>query len=281
MPFVPAHQLPPEPTRLGWHFAFVGKDLLLPLREAPPLLAATPGFGDAASGRHYLGQLDGLDCWALLLPAVPAGWQALPLRAAMMQLPPAQSALAARAAQVLEWDRSHRFCGVCGSATLLQPQERSRLCPACGHAAYPRVSPAMMALVWRPGELLLARGPHFAPGMYSALAGFVEPGESLEDCVAREVAEEVGVRVTNLQYYGSQSWPFPHSLMLAFTAQWDGGEIVPQPGEIEHAAWYALDALPDIPPRFSIAGHLIRDLVARMQAGGVEAAQAGGPGCQA
>jgi NAD+ diphosphatase len=125
----------------------------------------------------------------------------------------------------------------------------------------------MMALVWRPGELLLARSPHYTAGMYSALAGFVEAGESLEECVHREVAEEVAVTVDGLRYYGSQSWPFPNSLMVAFTARWSGGEIVPQPGEIEHAQWFALDALPNIPPRFSIAGHLIRDTVARMQAG--------------
>jgi NAD+ diphosphatase len=121
----------------------------------------------------------------------------------------------------------------------------------------------MMALVWRTDrgqpELLLARAPHFAPGMYSALAGFVEAGESLEECVRREVAEEVGLQVGNLRYYGSQSWPFPHSLMVAFTARWAGGEIVPQEGEIAEAHWFGLDELPKIPPRFSISGHLIRD----------------------
>jgi NAD+ diphosphatase len=175
--------------------------------------------------------------------------------------------LAGRAAQLIEWDRSHRHCGVCGTPTTLQPGERARICPACQHASYPRLSPAMMALVWRPGELLLARSPHYAPGMYSALAGFVEAGESLEACIHREVAEEVAVQVDSLRYHGSQSWPFPHSLMVAFTARWTGGTIVPQPGEIEHAAWFPLDALPAIPPRFSIAGHLIRDTVADMQAG--------------
>ncbi|MFO1287650.1 MAG: NAD(+) diphosphatase [Rubrivivax sp.] len=108
---------------------------------------------------------------------------------------------------------------------------------------------------------MLARSPHYAPGVYSALAGFVEAGESLEDCVHREVAEEVGVRVGELAYYGSQSWPFPHSLMVAYTARWLEGGIVPQAGEIEDARWYALDALPKIPPRFSISGHLIRDTV--------------------
>ena len=105
----------------------------------------------------------------------------------------------------------------------------------------------MMALIWRGRELLLARSPHYAPGMFSALAGFVEPGESLEDCVHREVAEEVGVTVRNLRYYGSQSWPFPHSLMVAYTAEWMAGEIVPQEDEIEAAGWFGIDALPEHP----------------------------------
>ena len=199
--------------------------------------------------------------------AVPAGHRRLPLRAAMMQLPGPLMALAGRAAQVLEWDRSHRYCGVCGTATDLAANERARRCPACGHTAYPRLSPAMMALVWREGELLLARAPHFTAGMYSALAGFVEAGESLEDCVVREVAEETGVQVADLRYYGSQSWPFPHSLMVAFTARWTGGAIVRQPDEIEDAQWFALDALPAIPPRFSISGHLIRDTAEALRAG--------------
>jgi NAD+ diphosphatase len=157
---------------------------------------------------------------------------------------------------------------VCGSLTALQPGERARQCPSCRHTAYPRLSPAMMALVWRPGELLLARSPHYAPGVYSALAGFVEAGESIEDCLHREVAEEVGVSVAAPHYYGSQSWPFPHSLMVAYTARWTGGTIVPEPAEIEDARWFPLDALPLLPPRLSIAGHLIRDTVALMAAGG-------------
>jgi NAD+ diphosphatase len=185
----------------------------------------------------------------------------MPLRAAMMQFGEPLMGVAGRAAQVLEWDRAHRFCGACGTPTEPQRNERSRKCPACGHTAYPRLSPAIMALVWREGEVLLARSPHYVPGVYSALAGFVEAGESLEQCLHREVAEEVGVQVKNLRYYGSQSWPFPHSLMVAYTAEWVSGEIVKQADEIEDANWYPLHALPKIPPRFSISGHLIRDTV--------------------
>ena len=268
MPFVPAIQPPEQPTEAAWCFAFVGQQLLLPDRDMPGFAPTPPRWLAAvASARHYLGLLDGHDCWALALPEVPPGWTPVPLRQAMMQFDAPLAALAGRAAQVLEWDRSHRFCGVCGTATEVRAGERARACPSCGHVVYPRITPAMMALVWRPGELLLARSPHYARGVYSALAGFVEAGESLEECVQREAAEEVGVQVADLRYYGSQSWPFPNSLMVAYTARWAGGEIVPQAGEIEDARWFPIDALPGIPPRFSISGHLIRDTVAAMQAG--------------
>ncbi len=266
MIFVPAVEPAPQASASAWHFVFVEGQLLLPAEDGATL-APLAGAAFDAPARHYLGRLDALDCWALRTDAVPPGFRRVPLRAAMMQFPAPLMALAGRAAQVLEWDRAHRFCGVCGTATELQRGERARRCPACAHVAYPRLSPAMMALVWREGELLLARAPHFNPGMYSALAGFVEAGESLEDCVLREVLEETGVQVADLRYFGSQSWPFPHSLMVAFTARWTGGEIVPQPGEIEDAQWFALDALPAIPPRFSISGHLIRDTAQALRAG--------------
>ncbi|MET0334456.1 MAG: NAD(+) diphosphatase [Rhizobacter sp.] len=268
MSFVPASRPSPQPSAQAWSFAFVGRDLLVPEAEAislQPLASAV--LESRAQGRHNHGTMATVDCWALSLPEAPPGWRATPLRAAMMALPAEVSAIAGRAAQVIEWDRTHRHCGVCGTPTELHLGERSRVCPSCKHTAYPRVSPAMMALVWRPGELLLARSPHYAKGMYSALAGFVEAGESLEDCVHREVAEEVNVAITDLRYYGSQSWPFPHSLMVAFTARWTGGEIVPQEGEIEDAQWYPIDALPGVPPRFSVSGHLIRDTVEAMREG--------------
>ena len=276
MIFIPAVQAQQPATAQAWHFVFVDGKLLLPETAAdsssstlayhlsPQLSPHSAGVFSTDTTRHYLGQLDGLDCWTHTLPQAPAGWHPTPLRAAMMQMPAPLMGLAGRAAQVLEWDRAHRFCGVCATPTVLHGQDRARHCPACRHVVYPRLSPAMMVLVTRGRELLLARSPHYAPGMFSALAGFVEAGESLEDCVHREVAEEVGVTVQNLRYYGSQSWPFPHSLMLAFTAEWTGGEIVPEAQEIEAAAWFDVAALPGIPARFSVAGHLIRDTVAAL-----------------
>jgi NAD+ diphosphatase len=263
MDFEPAVSAPTSPTALAWSFVFAGDRFLLPGED----MALNPGPCPDAQARHYLGRLGGLDAWAIELIDVPAGWRGIPLRTAMMNLPPLHAGLAGRAAQLLEWDRTHRFCGVCGTPTARQAIERSRRCPACGHRAYPRLAPAMMALIWRPGEVLLARSPHFAKGTYSALAGFVEPGETIEECVMREAFEEVGVRVRDLRYFGSQSWPFPNSLMIAFTARWDGGEIVAQADEIEDAQWFAVDALPGIPGRLSISGHLIRESVSALLEG--------------
>ncbi len=260
MDFEPLVIPPAEPTALVWSFAFAEGQLLLP-QDAQTL---APGVLIGAEARHYLGRLGGLDAWALHLTAVPQGWRTVPLRTAMMEWPALHGGLAGRAAQLIEWDRAHRYCGVCGTPTERVEHERARRCPACSHLAYPRLTPAMMVLIWRPGEVLLARSPRFAKGTYSALAGFVEAGETIEECVMREAHEEVGVRITDLRYYGSQSWPFPNSLMIAFTARWQSGDIVPQPVEIEDAQWFPLDALPGIPPRFSISGHLIRDSVAAL-----------------
>lgn len=261
--FFPAVVVPATPTLMRYRFAFIdGRLLLDDMGRLEPVLAVSCEIRDG----HYLGRLGDCDCWVESAREVPDGWQATALRAAMMKLPAELAALAGRAAQVLEWDRSHRFCGACAHPTAIKPGERARHCPSCGQLAYPRLSPAMMALVVRDRELLLARSPNFPPGVYSALAGFVEPGESVEECVAREVAEEVGVKVGATRYFGSQSWPFPHSLMLAFVAEWRSGDIVRQESEIEDARWFALDDLPLLPPNLSIAGRLIRAVVAELEA---------------
>ncbi|MEY4099759.1 MAG: diphosphatase [Pseudomonadota bacterium] len=263
MNFEPSVLPPASPTDLVWSFTFAEGQLLLPGEEG----TLAPGPLMDGEVRHYLGRLGGLDAWVVQVGAVPDGWRQVTLRTAMMELPAPHGGLAGRAAQLLEWDRAHRFCGVCGTPTERMEHERARQCPACKYLAYPRLTPAMMVQIWRPGEVLLARSPRFAKGTYSALAGFVEAGETIEECVAREAFEEVGVRIKDLRYYGSQSWPFPNSLMIAFTARWESGDIVPQAGEIEDAQWFPIDALPGMPPRFSISGHLIRDTVAALAEG--------------
>jgi NAD+ diphosphatase len=189
------------------------------------------------------------------------------LRSLFGTMPREPLAIALRANQLLEWDRTHRFCGACGTATVRETHERARSCPACELSAYPRISPAMMCLVTRGKEILLARNVNFPAGRYSALAGFLEAGESIEDAVHREVREEVGVQVKNLRYFASQSWPFPNSLMIAFTAEYAGGDLQPNGHEIAEAEWFTPDNLPQLPPSVSIARALIDGTLAAMHEG--------------
>ena len=207
----------------------------------------------------FLGMFGDEACWAVDVPpgVDPADGAALDLFSYYGRSSETEWMIAGRAVQIAEWQRTHRFCGRCATPTVAQPHERSMKCPSCGLLAYPRLAPAMITLVTRGDEALLARGVQFRVPMYSCLAGFVEPGESLEEAVVREVREEVGVEVGSVRYVSSQPWPFPHSLMIGFHAEWESGDIVCDPTEILDAQWFTRDALPDIPPRISIARKLI------------------------
>jgi NAD+ diphosphatase len=222
-------------------------------------------------GARCIGVLDQVPCWAARAQAeaAPPGFTFEPLRKLFDRLPEELLAIAGRATQVLEFDRTHRHCGACAAPTEETDEGRARRCPACGAVSYPRLAPAMMVLVTRQGpggkELLLARGTRFGAPMYSALAGFVEPSESIEDCVHREVREEVGLQVRGLRYFGSQCWPFPHSLMVAFLAEYAGGEIHCQEDEIADAQWFPVDRLPALPHRLSVARQLIDHAVAEAE----------------
>lgn len=231
-------------------------DVPLPL----PLLRSFGLTGLDAGERHYLGTLDGRHVFAVGLrevPEVTPGLAFVDLRRLLLYPDPVLFAVAGRARQVLEWARDHRWCSRCGQATIAHARDRTMVCTACGYTQYPRVSPCVIALVTRDDRALLARSPRFPSGMFSTLAGFVEAGESVEEALAREVREEVGIVVGNFRYVGSQSWPFPHSLMLGFTAAHAGGEIMVDGDEIEEARWFARDELPAIPPKGSISRRLI------------------------
>jgi NAD+ diphosphatase len=260
--FVPALSLPDD-----WSGAVTvvvrGSEVQL-LDEHPDDVA--PG-----AARLLLGLLDGAPCWAVDLDGdgiadvvVPEASDALlPLMGLYGRVDDLRWTLAGRAVQLVEWDRTTRYCGRCATPTEPVDGERARRCPACGLLAFPRLAPAVITLIERDGEALLARGRTFPVPMYSCIAGFVEPGETLEEAVHREVREEVGVQLAEVRYTASQPWPFPHSLMLGFEATWAGGEIVIDESEIVDAQWFRPDDLPMIPPGMSIARTLIDRWVAR------------------
>jgi len=224
-------------------------------------------LADSSWGRHVVGIVDGDAWWAVDVPTDaedPSYGSAIDLFGYFSRAAQSEWMAAGRAVQIVEWARTHRFCGRCATPTELCAGERGMKCPACGLIAYPRLAPAMIVLVTRgePGpdqEALLARGVNFPMPMYSCLAGFVEPGEDLEGAVVREVAEEVGIRVANVSYRASQPWPFPHSLMIGFRAEYVSGDLVLQETEIADADWYRRDNLPMIPPGISVARRLIDD----------------------
>jgi len=220
-------------------------------------------FGVDPRGGHALGSLDGEVAIAAALGedvAVAAPFEivdAFGLRGFYRALGEERFRLAGMANQLVDWASTHRFCGRCATPTERALDERAMRCPSCGLLAYPRISPAVIVLVRRGEEALLARGARFPLPFYSTLAGFVEVGENLEQTVGREIREEVGIEVKGIRYFGSQPWPFPHSLMIGFNAEWAGGDIVVEPKEIVDAKWFRADALPNVPPRLSIARRLI------------------------
>ncbi|BBB30114.1 NAD(+) diphosphatase [Neptunomonas japonica] len=162
-----------------------------------------------------------------------------------------------RAAQLVTWHNEHRFCGRCGHQMKHHAVDLAKHCESCALVQYPRISPCIIVLVVDGDRCILARSPRFKPGVFSTLAGFIEAGETAESAVHREIKEEVGVDVKNVRYVESQSWPFPHSLMLGFFADYAGGELIPDGVEIEEANWYHRDAMPDLPPSFAISSTLI------------------------
>lgn len=264
--FVPSLTAPGEtqgPPR--WYIVRDGELLTTPEGDVP----ASPPVGlDLSDGGEpiFLGVLDEAPCWAA---GVAAGseapgemwWQ--PLRALAASWDQVEWTVAGRAVQLVEWVRTHRYCGRCATPTERAQGDRSLRCPACGLPAYPRLAPAIIVLVRRGDQALLAHGARWrGRPMYSTLAGFVEPGETFEEAVHREVMEEVGITLRDPTYVASQPWPFPHSVMIGFTAEWESGELRPDGEEILDARWWDADDLPPVPPPPSIARRLIDGWVA-------------------
>lgn len=260
--YPPAH---PEPGFAFW-FPFRENELLV--REPESGIELCQGDEAAIAPLQpasilYVGTLKGTPCLACEISPeqdVPAGWRSVGLRALFGLLDEHTYGVAGYASHILRWQREHRYCPVCGQPLGELAEQWSRRCANCDYIGYPPVTPAILVLVHNGPHVLLAHQPGWGK-RYSIIAGFVEPGESLEGCVAREVAEEVGVEITDITYVSSQPWPFPHQLMVGFTARYAAGEIHPDQQEIDHAAWFRYDQLPELPSPLSLSRQLITQWV--------------------
>jgi NAD+ diphosphatase len=246
----------PAGTRL-W-FAFRKHELLVDSSRERVPRALDP----AGATPLYIGTLSGAACFAMDLPAsveAPVGTQFIGLREAFMSLDRRELSVALTAYPLLHFESTHRFCGACGAATRDVEGERAKRCSACEHTCYPRVTPAAIVLVHDGPRVLLTRGKRMPRGVpwYALVAGFLETGETLEQCVAREVREETGVEVDLIEYQGSQPWPFPHQIMVGFRARYAGGDVVVDQSELEDARWFDRAHMPPLPPIGSIATAMI------------------------
>ncbi|GAC1647478.1 MAG: NAD(+) diphosphatase [Ktedonobacteraceae bacterium] len=213
----------------------------------------------------YIGTWNDVPCLACEVGVefvIPDGWRTLSLWSLFGKLDEVAYGIVGYAIQLLYWRQTSRFCPVCGHVPQDEVGTWGRHCPHCGHTAYPHVTPAILALVHDGERMLLTHKPGWGKH-YSCIAGFTEPGESLEECVQREIYEEVGLEVTDIQYVGSQPWPFPHQLMVGYTARYIGGTLHLDQQELDDALWFAIDALPEMPPPMSLAHSIIMTWVER------------------
>ncbi len=265
--FTPAFRTDEAVSASSYWFIFQGEKLLTTVTEntsnsictcSPEQLGLQPIFS------QFLGRYGSTNCFVAevgddVTPAPSLRFKGL--RSLFGTVEEDIFSLAGRAIQILHWNREHQFCGKCGTTMKNRTSELAKICPACGFVSFPRLSPAVIMSIIRKDHILLARAPRFPPGMYSTLAGFVEPGETLEEAVKREVREEVNVRIGNITYVASQPWPFPHSIMIGFSADYVDGEIEIDDDEIEDAQWFSLRNLPVLPSKITIARLLIDNFV--------------------
>lgn len=251
-------------TNTGLCFAFRDNELLLSLDDNDhrtiPSINTLSLLGIHPIRTQYLGKINNQHGYSAELShdtIAPSNMDFINLRQVYGLIDEDLFVQAGRAIQIMNWDKTHQYCGQCGSSTETLPNEYAKVCPKCKLTNYPRICPAIIVAVVKDDQILLAQGTRFTSPFYSVLAGFVEPGETLEECVQREIREEVGIEVKDISYFGSQSWPFPNSLMVAFTCKYDSGEIDIDEIEIKDAGWFNVLNLPPIPSSISISRQLI------------------------
>lgn len=266
------HNTPPDSAENALHIIFQRGELLSDMRNSEACLIEErqlAAHGWRVLRRQFLGFWRDAPCYAVEIDEIdeidPLQYQRGNLYQILGRVEEQLFALAGRAAQLLDWEKDHQYCGRCGNRMELDINERAMRCRPCGTINFPRIAPCVIVLVTRGEELLLARNVNFPGPMYSTLAGFIEAGETAEETLAREVREEVGVEIRNIRYFQSQSWPFPNQLMLGFFAEHAGGDIVCDQVEIADARWFHHRELPMIPPASSVAGKLIRHYVSQFE----------------
>ncbi len=193
---------------------------------------------------------------AMIDDALPQGCEWMGIREAHSAVDAIQYELIVKAAELLNWEQSTLFCSVCGS-TMKRHTDISRICTSCGREIWPQLQPAIVVLVTRGEEALLVRAKNFKRPFYALVAGFVETGETLEECVSREVREETSLEIKNIRYFGSQSWPFPGQLMIGFTAQYASGNLQFADGELADGDFFTRDNLPPLPTPPSLSRAII------------------------
>jgi len=261
--FVPSIEPPPEKAEPALWFVFMADRMMVAREEESlslPCFTQPADLGLETIREWYLGKFDGRHCYCAEIPegtAIPDRMALHGLRYLYGHIEEPLHRIAMKAAHMIEWDRTTRYCGYCGMETIRARGIIAKECPCCELLSFPRISPAVIVLVERENRVLLARVKRFTSELYSVLAGFVEVGETLEEAVQREIEEEVGIRVKNIRYFGSQPWPFPDSLMIGFTAEYESGEISLDEAEIADAGWFDPERLPIIPGKISIARRLI------------------------
>lgn len=261
--YMPRVTLEESPTDFSWWFIFYKGKMLVKLNDNKNCIPCARSLKDLniiPVRKQYLGTFDGHDCYSVeaVSDATPTeDMNYTDLRSLYELLEEDLFFLAGKAAQIVAWDQTHQYCGKCGAKTETMANERAKVCPNCGFTSYPRISPAVITAIIKDGKILLAHNNGFRGNMYSLIAGFVEPGETLEECVKREIMEEVGIKVKNMKYFASQSWPFPNSMMVGFTAEYESGEISVDGVEIGDAGWFEPSNLPSLPSKVSIARKII------------------------